>query len=63
MGKRDRILPPGPNPREDMPKEKDNRQLREHLRQRRAGEEGGGDVDAPSQAEEEVRRREEKDRR
>lgn len=35
----DRILPPGPNPREDQMTEKDQEQLREMYRQRTSGEE------------------------
>lgn len=39
MGKSDRIIPPGPNPREDQMTEKDQRQLRETMRERRASSE------------------------
>ncbi len=45
MGKSGNILPPGPNPREDRMTEKDQEQLRRHLR---------GQVDAPARQEEET---------
>lgn len=55
MGKSDRILPPGPNPREDQMSEKDQRQLRRHLRGgERPGsreEESEDDIDIVFQAE------------
>lgn len=53
MSKRDRILPPGPNPREDSMTEKDQKKLRETMRARAAGEEetAEGELEAADQAE------------
>lgn len=54
MSKRDRILPPGPNPREDLRKEKDQKQLRETMRAHASdeGEPGErGEMEAADQAE------------
>ncbi|MBE0597765.1 MAG: hypothetical protein IH614_10885 [Desulfuromonadales bacterium] len=72
MGKSDRILPPGPNPREDLRKEKDDRPLRDYLRQQ-AAEQGANAVpehQAADQAEgdrelreEEIKRQEEGEQR
>jgi hypothetical protein len=53
MTRNERHLPPGPNRREDQMTEKDQRQLREHLRKKvaRSGEGGESEWEGPSQAE------------
>ena len=52
MSQNDRNLPPGPNPRGDQMTEKDQRQLREHMRQKNAGgNEGEEEWSGPDQAE------------
>lgn len=52
MSKRDRILPPGPNPREDLMTEKEQKKLREIMHASvSGGESGEEEIESADQAE------------